>query len=173
MNEIVFIADNYQKTQSFAKDFAAKLNPGDILAFYGNLGSGKTTFIQGLAKGFGIEKRIISPTFIIVRTYDLNLKSQTPNPKSQDLKSNIQEQRTKNKEQRMGTFYHIDLYRTQGKNDLLSVGIDQIINEKNAFVAIEWVEKMGDLLPKKRIELHFKYIDEDKREIRIKYINDK
>ena len=63
------------------------------MAFYGNLGSGKTTFIQGLALGLNIKRRIISPTFIIVRHYKLE----------------------------KGNFYHTDLYRTQNVNDLFSV----------------------------------------------------
>jgi tRNA threonylcarbamoyladenosine biosynthesis protein TsaE len=141
MNKNYLVSDLNQ-TQKIAEDLAKQLNPGDFLAFYGDLGSGKTTFIQGLAKGLGIKRRIISPTFIIVRSYEIN----------------------------KGNFYHIDLYRTQTKEDLLGLGIDQIIEDDNSIVAVEWAEKMGNLLPDKRIELHFKYIDENKREITITYI---
>ena len=70
----IFIANNSIETQKLAESFVKRLKSGDVLALYGNLGSGKTTFVQGLAKGLGIKKRIISPTFIIVREY--NFKSQ-------------------------------------------------------------------------------------------------
>nr|MBI5455758.1 tRNA (adenosine(37)-N6)-threonylcarbamoyltransferase complex ATPase subunit type 1 TsaE [Candidatus Levybacteria bacterium] len=88
-------------------------------------------------------------TFIIIRTYKLRIK---------------------NYELRIKNFYHIDLYRTETRNDLLGLGIDEIIKDRNNTVAVEWAEKMGDMLPDKRIELYFKYIDENKREIKIKYI---
>jgi tRNA threonylcarbamoyladenosine biosynthesis protein TsaE len=113
---------------------------GDFVAFYGDLGSGKTTFIQGLAKGLGITRRIISPTFIIARHYQI----------------------------KNGSFYHIDLYRTESKHDLLSVGLDQIIEDKTNIVALEWAEKIGEMLPNKRVEINFEYLGDNKRKIIIK-----
>jgi tRNA threonylcarbamoyladenosine biosynthesis protein TsaE len=134
--------NNSKQTQEFALNFAKDLKGGDILCLYGDLGSGKTTFVQGLARGLGINRRIISPTFIIVRHYMVK-------PKTHNFK----------------TFCHIDLYRTGEKSDLLGLGINEIIEDKNNIVAVEWAEKLGDILPQKRIELYFKYIDENKREI--------
>jgi tRNA threonylcarbamoyladenosine biosynthesis protein TsaE len=129
-----------EETQKLGEHFAGKLKPGNFVALYGDLGSGKTTFIQGLAKGLGVTRRIISPTFIIARHYKIN----------------------------NGSFYHIDLYRTESKHDLLGIGLDQIIEDKNNIVALEWAEKMGELLPKKRIEIRFQYLSENKRQIIIK-----
>lgn len=148
-NEKVYLTKTSRETKILAQNLSKTLKPGDFLAFYGNLGSGKTTFIQGLAEGLRIKRRIISPTFIIVRTYKLRIK---------------------NYELRINNFYHIDLYRIESKNDLLGLGIDEIIEDKNNIVAVEWAEKMEDMLPDKRIELHFKYVDEDTREISIKYL---
>lgn len=139
MDNKTYITNSGEETKSLGEKLAKELKPGDFLAFYGNLGSGKTTFIQGLAKGLGIKRRIISPTFIIVRHYKLN----------------------------KGNFYHIDLYRTETKNDLLSVGLDEVIEDRNNIIALEWAEKLGDLLPQKRYEIDCKYIDEYKREIKI------
>ncbi len=148
-NQQVYLTKSSEETKILAKDFSKVVKSGDFLALYGNLGSGKTTFIQGLAEGLGIKRRIISSTFIIIRNYDL---------------------RPKTKDQRPKAFYHIDLYRIGSIDDLLGLGIDEIINDKNNIVAVEWAEKMGELLPRQRIELHFRYIDEDKREITIKYM---
>lgn len=69
MTEKRIITNSFEETQTLAFDFAKTLKKGAVLALYGDLGSGKTTFVQGLAKSFGIEKKIISPTFIIMRTY--------------------------------------------------------------------------------------------------------
>lgn len=139
MKPKIITTDSLKKTQNFARDFAKNLKGGDILCLYGNLGSGKTSFVQGLAKGFGIIRRIISPTFIIARRYEMG-----------DL-----------------NLYHIDLYRTQTLQDLLSIGIDEILEGDNNIIAIEWAEKLLDLIPKKRIDLKFEYIDENKRKITI------
>ena len=140
MHEEVIITNSKEETVVLAEKLAKDLKGGDFLAFYGDLGAGKTTFIQGLAKGLGIEKRIISPTFIIMRHYKL--------PK--------------------GNFYHVDLYRTQSRHDLLGIGLDQIIQDENNIVALEWSEKIGDLMPKKRIEIRLKYLDDNQREINIR-----
>ena len=138
-NNIV-LTKNATETKKFAANFAKNLNAGDILCLYGNLGSGKTTFVQGLAEEFGIKRRIISPTFIIVRSYKVNNMN----------------------------FYHIDLYRVQSKQDLLGVGIDEILKDEKNIVCIEWAEKLSDLIPQKRIDIRFKHLDNDKREIDIK-----
>jgi tRNA threonylcarbamoyladenosine biosynthesis protein TsaE len=139
-NQTVFITNSKEETIVFAEKFAQTLRGGDFLAFYGDLGSGKTTFIQGLAKGLGVKRRIISPTFIIIRHYKL--------PK--------------------GNLYHVDLYRTESKHDLLGIGLDQIIRDRNSIVALEWAEKMGELMPKHRIEVKLKYLNDNQREIIIK-----
>ncbi len=139
MKTKIITTDSLRETQDFARDFAKNLKGGDVLCLYGNLGSGKTSFVQGLAKGLGITRRIISPTFIIARRYKIG-----------DL-----------------NFYHIDLYRTQTVQDLRSIGIDEILEDDKNIVAIEWAEKLLDLMPKKRIDLKFEYIDENTRKMTI------
>lgn len=129
------ITDNYKKTQSFGEEFAKKLTGGEVVALHGDLGAGKTTFTQGIAKGLGIKKRIISPTFVIVRSYKIK------------------------------NFYHIDLYRTESKNDIEGLGIEEILKNPENIVVIEWAERLGNLLPKKRIDVSFEYVDEEKRKI--------
>lgn len=139
-----FITNNIQETQEFAQNFAKKLQSGDIVALYGNLGSGKTTFIQGLGKGLGIKHKIISPTFIIVRQYVI-----------------------KNNKLRIKDFYHIDLYRIEAEKDIEGLGLLDLFNDKNVIVVIEWAEKIQNLLPEKRWEIHFEYLEEEKRKIKI------
>jgi tRNA threonylcarbamoyladenosine biosynthesis protein TsaE len=139
-NEKTYQTKSFEETRILGQKFARQLILGDVLAFYGDLGSGKTTFIQGLALGLNIKRRIISPTFIIVRHYSL----------------------------KKGNFYHIDLYRTQNVDDLFSVGLDEVVINKENIVTIEWAEKLGKLLPQKRYDLKFSYLDDNTREIKIR-----
>ncbi|HYM64869.1 MAG TPA: tRNA (adenosine(37)-N6)-threonylcarbamoyltransferase complex ATPase subunit type 1 TsaE [Candidatus Sulfotelmatobacter sp.] len=135
----LYITNAKDETIFLGEKYSSQVKLGEVIFLYGNLGSGKTTFIQGLAKGLGVERRIISPSFIIVRNYNL----------------------------KKGNFYHIDLYRIQNNLDILGLGIDQILKDKNNIVALEWAEKITNNLPTKRTEIHFKYLDENKREIEI------
>jgi len=125
------------------------LKPPVIIALYGELGSGKTTFIQGLAKGLGIKKRITSPTFVFVKKYK-NLPSAEPCFSNQP------------------NFYHIDLYRIEETKEVKSLGLEEIFSEPKAVVAIEWAEKIKEILPKNRIDIWFNYLNQNKRKIEVK-----
>lgn len=146
-----FITKNSLETQKLGKVFSKRLNLFQsstlpkVIALYGELGSGKTTFVQGLAKELGI-KKIISPTFIIVRSYKIRFK--------------IYDLRIKN-------FYHIDLYRVESSKDIEELGIKELINDPENIVVIEWAERMKNLLPKERIDVEFEYVNEDKRRVTI------
>lgn len=133
------ITNSAKETQKLGEKISADLKPGSILALYGELGSGKTTFIQGLARGLGIKKRIISPTFVFIRQYP-----------------------TKNR-----IFYHVDLYRIDGVIDIQGLGLKDIFADSRAIVAIEWAEKIKEVLPKKRIDIFFEYLGEGQRKIKI------
>ena len=139
MKKEVIKFENANKTQKYAFNLAKDLKGGDVLCLYGNLGSGKTTFTQGLAKGLGIKRRIISPTFIIIRKYQIN---------------NL-------------NFYHIDLYRTGSLEDLIGLGIPEILEDKENIIVVEWAEKLSDLVPFKRTDIFFNYIDDTTRSVEI------
>lgn len=138
------ISESSKQTQQIGEELGRSLNQGSVIALYGELGAGKTTFVQGIARGLGIKKRIISPTFVLVR-----------------------EHRIKNYELRIKQLYHVDLYRVQSEKDLEGLGLEEILNDKNAIIAIEWAEKLGLKLPKNRIDIYFEILEEDKRKITI------
>lgn len=138
-----FFTNNAEETQGLGRDFANILKKGDIVCLYGGLGSGKTTFTQGLGDGLEIENRIISPTFVIIRSYSL----------------------------KNGAFYHIDLYRAESEKDIESLGIEEILNNKENIVAIEWAEKLKSYCPQKRIDVNFSYENSDKRKIMFRSSN--
>ena len=136
------ISKSPRETQKIAKDFSKDLKPGDIVALYGDLGAGKTVFIQGIAQGLKIKKKITSPTFVFIHSYPAKIANQN------------------------SFFYHLDLYRGGTLHDFESLGLDEIINGKNV-VVVEWASKIEDRLPKKRIDVTIKAVNEYTRRITI------
>ncbi|OGH06419.1 MAG: tRNA (adenosine(37)-N6)-threonylcarbamoyltransferase complex ATPase subunit type 1 TsaE [Candidatus Levybacteria bacterium RBG_16_35_11] len=134
MKNVVY-TNSSAETIKLGEEFSKKIKNGGIILLYGELGAGKTTFVQGLARGLGIKRRIISPTFIIIRTY-------------KDEK-----------------FYHIDLYRVEKETDMETLGIKEILKDSKNVIAIEWPEKIEKLIPKNRAIINFQYLDENKRRI--------
>lgn len=148
MDDATFITQSFEETQRMGEEFArnslGKKDKAMVVALYADLGGGKTTFVQGMAKGLGIKKRLISPTFILLREYKIN-----------------------NKELGFMSFYHIDLYRLEDEKQIEGLGIKEILDDPQNVVAIEWAERMGSLLPEKRIDIKFEQLEEDKRKIKI------
>lgn len=145
------------ETKEFGKKIATDLirnqeagirNNGVVLALTGELGSGKTTFVQGLAVGLGIKQRILSPTFILMRKYQLRIT---------------------NNELRITGFYHIDLYRLEEnvEDEVRNLGIDEFWKNHENIIAIEWAEKIKSMVPKNAIWVEFKNMGEDKRKITV------
>lgn len=136
------IATCAAETAQLGQTVAVLLTKGEvprILTLTGELGSGKTTFLQGFAKQLGLPNRLLSPTFIIVRRYQL----------------------TKN----YSFFYHLDLYRIKSSDDLTGLGLSEIFSDPTNLVAVEWADKLGSLLPKSRLDLNFQVLDGDQRKI--------
>lgn len=135
-----------EETQIFGKKIGTNLiqkgrgEKATILALSGELGSGKSTFVQGLGKACGIPHRVLSPTFLVVREYTL----------SSTIFSHL---------------YHIDLYKMEENADWANLGFDEIFTNPAHLVVIEWAERMKDLLPDKRIDISFRVMSGVKRQI--------
>lgn len=114
-----------------------------VIGLTGQLGSGKTTFLQGFAKGLGVKEKILSPTFILMKKFQI--------PKSK-------------------TFYHIDCYRLEKPEEILALGFKEIISNPGNIVAIEWTERIRKILPKNTFWLKFEFINKNKRKIKLKLV---
>ena len=125
-----------EETIDAAKKLGSMLHAGDIIAYKGGLGAGKTTFTRGLAIGLGLGDNVFSPTFSLVNEYK---------------RKNI-------------SLYHFDMYRISGEDDLESTGFYDYPFEDN-IVAVEWSENIADFLPENTIYITISRIDDDTREI--------
>ena len=138
------ISKSARQTRDIAKDLATEIankKRPTILALSGDLGAGKTTFTQSFAKAFGVKKRILSPTFLIMKRF----------PLAQGNFENL---------------YHIDAYRVSAA-DLGRLGIQDVFKGQN-IVLIEWADRVKELLPKSAIWIKFEHgKQENERQITI------
>lgn len=112
-----FITHSAQQTENLGQAFGALLQPGDVVAFYGGLGAGKTAFTRGLAKGLGIDEAVTSPTYTVVNEY---ASGRIP-------------------------LFHFDMYRLADEDDLFDIGWEDYL-ERGGVCAVEWSEKVSSAL---------------------------
>ncbi len=137
-----------------------RMTQAQIICLEGDLGSGKTTFVQGFLKGLGVKGPYTSPTFIIMKHYKrkaFGIKFKISNAKSKmpKVKHLIQ------------NIYHIDAYRIKSK-DLLNLGWKEIITSPENIIIIEWADRVKKIIPKNALWINFKWIDNNTRKIILK-----
>lgn len=130
--------------ERFAKEILEKKpkKTAFVIGLEGELGGGKTTFLQGFARGSGVKEKVLSPTFVIMKKF-----------KIQYLKSNIQ------------YLIHIDCYRIQKSKELLDLGFKEIVSNPKNIIAVEWADRIRKIMPKDSIWIKFDFIDRRKRKI--------
>jgi tRNA threonylcarbamoyladenosine biosynthesis protein TsaE len=131
------ISDSRERTLEMGRLIGAILERGDIVALIGELGSGKTCFTQGLAKGMGVAENVpvVSPTFTLINEYPGKIP-----------------------------LFHLDVYRLSGPRDLEDMGYEEVFYG-GGIIVIEWAEKIQDILPAKTLFVRMRYIDENTREM--------
>ena len=125
-----------QQTIRLGRDFSKIFKEKDVVILTGQLGGGKTTFTKGILEGFGYKRRVLSPSFTLMREYT-------------DKKL---------------TVCHVDLYRLNTKNDMFSIGIEDYFEAPKTITLIEWGEKIEDMLSR-YIKIAFFYEGQNKRKI--------
>ena len=139
-----FITSSPTETKNSAKEIAQEIlkkksqKTSFVIGLKGELGSGKTTFVQGFAKGLGIKEKILSPTFVIYRKF-----------------------RIKNSKY----FYHFDCYRIKRAKDILNLDFKEIISNPENIVVVEWADKIKKIMPKNTLWISFKLINEFSRKL--------
>jgi len=136
---MVFQTKSTSETIRIGKNIGSVLLPGDVVALVGELGTGKTQFIKGLAAGVGVGKPtyISSPSFTLINEY----AGKVP-------------------------FYHIDLFRLKSEKETEELGLEEYF-QGGGITAIEWADKIPSLLPQEILWIHIRYIGEHTRSFEI------
>jgi len=132
------VTDSAAETRRLAAELSAQLPPDTTLALHGDMGVGKTTFVQGLAAGLGVKETVTSPTFAIYSVYQGNPTK----------------------------LVHLDAYRLEKENQLESLMLEEFLTSPWC-LAVEWPEKIGAWLPEGAWHLTLSIIDGDKHQLKL------
>lgn len=134
------ISHSVAETEAIAAELALSLNGGECIALHGEMGAGKTHFVRGLVRGLGgVERSVSSPTFVLLNVYDAG---------------------------RLKVF-HLDAYRVSGAEDFEGIGFAELL-EQGGIVAVEWPERVADLLPANHISVAIEATGKSGRSIEIR-----
>ena len=139
-----------EETQAAARNFLKEISERKsgkaiVVGLFGDLGAGKTTFTQALARELGIAEFVTSPTFVIMKAY----------PISQSTIYNLQST----------NLVHIDAYRLDSGRELAALNFNDLLDSPQNLILIEWPERVADILPADMLKINFNFISENEREI--------
>jgi len=152
---------NLKETQSYAEKFLQTLSPkkdtATVVGLYGELGAGKTTFAQGLARALGVFDTIVSPTFVIMKVYEIR-----------DMRQEIREGDVESNhisylKPHISAFkhlIHIDAYRLEKSEEILHLGWKDIIENKENLIVVEWPERIEDIMPE-HVQIKLAHVSEN------------
>ncbi|MBI2476354.1 MAG: tRNA (adenosine(37)-N6)-threonylcarbamoyltransferase complex ATPase subunit type 1 TsaE [Candidatus Taylorbacteria bacterium] len=145
-----FTSTSSADTKKFAAEFinkkkappppAAGGGGATVVGLYGNLGSGKTTFVQCVAELLGVAEPVTSPTFVILKTYKLKTKNYK-------------------------LLHHLDAYRLKSGDDLRKLGFEKLLRDKTSLILIEWADRVAGILPPGHIKVYFEFVDDKTRRL--------
>jgi len=147
----IYLTKSPAQTKKLGQNLAKRIlkskasENANVLGLVGDLGGGKTTFLQGFAKGLGVRERVLSPTFVLMRKFSIPKRS----------------------------FIHIDCYRIKKAGELLDLGFKELVSNSRNIVAIEWADRIKKIMPKNSLLIKFEFIDKETRKIMIKSRNGK
>jgi tRNA threonylcarbamoyladenosine biosynthesis protein TsaE len=133
-----FIAHSAEETEEIGVEFSVDLKNGMVIALIGPLGTGKTTFVKGLAKGLLIKDIVVSPTYLLAREYHGRL-----------------------------ALHHLDAYRLSSLAELVEVGLDRLLPPEDGVTVIEWPERVVGVVEKSDFVVRFEQLEGDARRIHI------
>lgn len=145
-NTLDFTSSGVAQTERLGERLGVLLQAGDVLCLSGELGAGKTALARGVARGWGSQDRVTSPTFTLINEY----------PRESDGR----------------ILYHMDSYRLESEEDVLTVGIEDILLAEET-VMIEWPERLETFLPAERLVITLTPTEETKRRIRMEALGER
>lgn len=135
-----YISHNLEDTAKIADELSTILPQTGVIAFIGEIGAGKTTFIKSFLEAKGVNKdKVKSPTYNYIRKYENSPE-----------------------------IYHLDLYRIEPEDELIEKEIEELLTNQNCLILVEWADKILDLLPPQSTKIYFEYIDQNSRSIKLK-----
>lgn len=153
---MIYLSKSEKETQKIAGDLAikivknttlGKLRRASVIILEGELGAGKTVFAKGFAKALGVNAKIKSPTFVLMKYYSIPALGYKLRAKS--------------------WLYHLDCYRARDYRDLATLDLKTIFSDPHNIVLVEWPERVSKILPKKLMRIHIDHINENERKITI------
>jgi len=145
------ISKSLKETHNLAESFVHELSlectedvpqKAVVVGLYGDLGSGKTAFVQGMARALGVSDNVTSPTFIIQKRYDIH-KKESP----------------------FKNLIHVDTYRLEGDHEMKDIKWEELVKDPNNLVVMEWASKVEGVMPKNTKKIFFTFVNENTREI--------
>jgi tRNA threonylcarbamoyladenosine biosynthesis protein TsaE len=131
------VGESPEATRHAGEQLGARLGPGQVVAVFGELGAGKTCFVQGLMRGLGVRAEVTSPSFVLVNQYRGRM-----------------------------AVHHVDAYRTGTLTELLDLGLEEMWSGDGVTV-IEWADKLRPLLPTDAVTVRIGGLGDEPREIHI------
>ena len=133
-NHLEFLSRSPEQTRRIGMRLGGLLNPGDLICLSGDLGAGKTTFVQGMAQGWGSLDRVTSPTFVLVNVY---------------------------RRPTMESLYHLDAYRLENAMEAEDLDLDIML--ENGPLVVEWSERIEKALPSGHLLIQLRWVAEEHR----------
>lgn len=136
MDALILASESLEQTRQIGRELAGVLEPGTVVGLVGDLGAGKTHFVQAVAEGLGVERDFVnSPTFVLIQEYEGNVP-----------------------------VCHIDAYRLADSDEFLELGADELLGAENVCL-IEWADRVADVLPRDRITVTMEVTGERSRRL--------
>ncbi len=128
------------ETEALAARLACAVPPGTVIALAGDLGAGKTVFTRGFARALGVKEPVSSPTYTIIQEYRTG--------EGRD-------------------FFHLDLYRISDEYSALGFGVDEYLDDPEAYILVEWPERISGIMPPGAVTVRIRHLGGDRREITV------
>lgn len=128
-----------EETVRLGEELAGELRSGDVVALVGELGSGKTTLVKGIARGLFVREPVTSASFLLARTYHGRLP-----------------------------LHHLDAYRVGSVQELLEVGLDELLPPEQGVTVVEWADRVAELIPPGSLWVRLEHLDGDRRKLTLR-----